>query len=262
MSVCSFTPLCCHFNFQVLRASQLFSDTKKSHFRSFTQCTFAMAALMYFPSTTLTRLFLLVAVLQGVFAIGLEGLVLFHNHFLFYNSLMTSYSYVFVTVQNDLDPAAFQVLHGRTVPMYLSLFIFAFVYELVSVYDALRLNSMIQVVGLCIYNILLLIYAALQPLHVEEALDLLSTSLALSIRPILPPDLDTWQRVRPVLLAVIVVQAVATAALIYLAFKLHSEIAWHVYKVVHADLSMKRRLLNFQVGLCLLICLCPMPRKI
>jgi hypothetical protein len=162
--------------------------------------------------------------------------------------LMLSSSYVFVTVQNDLDPAAFQVASGRTVRVYLSLFILAYLFELVIAYDALRLSSMIQVVGICIYNLFLLAYASVQPLHIEKDLDALSKSLVMGIRPILPPDLGTWHRVRPILLAVISLQAVATAALLYLALQLRSELAWLVYKVINADVSMRRRLVNYQVS--------------
>jgi hypothetical protein len=162
--------------------------------------------------------------------------------------LITRHSYVFITVQNDLDPAAFQVTSGRTVRLYLSLFILAYLFQFIIVYDALRLSSMIQVVGVCIYNLFLLAYAVVQPIHIEKDLNLLSESLVLGVRPILPPDLNTWSRVRPFLWVVMSVQAVATGTVFYLAFKLHSELAWLVYKVINADLSIRRRLLHFQVS--------------
>jgi hypothetical protein len=138
--------------------------------------------------------------------------------------------------------------------MYFSLFIFAFIYEVVIVYDALRLNSMIQVVGVCIFNFLMLIYAAVQPGQVKYSLNQLSDSLVLGVRPILPPELNTWLRVRPMLYAVLSVQALAAAVLSIVAYKLHGEFAWVVYKVINGDISMKRRLLTFQV--CLSSCLC------
>jgi hypothetical protein len=162
--------------------------------------------------------------------------------------LMIGYSYVFITVQNDLNPAAFQVTSGRTVRLYLSLFTLAYVFQFVIIYDALRLSSMIQVVGVCIYNLFLLAYAVVQPVHIQKDLKLLSESLAMGVTPILPPELDTWSRVRPFLWAVMSVQAVATVTVFYLAFKLHSELAWLVYKVINADRSIRRRLLHFQVS--------------
>ncbi|KAK8034106.1 hypothetical protein PG993_009101 [Apiospora rasikravindrae] len=188
---------------------------------------------MYFPSTILTRLFLAVALTQSILALGLEA-------------------YVFVTVERDLDPTAVGITEGHTVPSYFSLFIFAFVYELVLVYDALKLSSMIQLVGLCIYNALLLMYAAVQPSSVKKALDLLARTFDMDVTPLLKPGRHTWERISPALTAVIVDQAVATAALFVLTYKLRSEFAWVVYKVLNADLSMRRRLLNFQIYMALI----------
>lgn len=162
--------------------------------------------------------------------------------------IVTRHSYVFITVQNDLDPAAFQTNSGRTVRLYLSLLILAYLFQFMIIYDALRLSSMIQVVGVCIYNLFLMAYVAVQPIHIQKDLKLLSESLVLGERPILPPDLNTWSRVRPFLLVVTSVQAVATVTVFYLAFKLHTELAWLVYKVINADLSIRRRLLHFQVS--------------
>jgi hypothetical protein len=162
--------------------------------------------------------------------------------------LMIGYSYVFITVQNDLNPAAFQVTSGRTVRLYLSLFTLAYVFQFVIIYDALRLSSMIQVVGVCIYNLFLLAYAVVQPVHIEKDLKLLSESLAMGVTPILPPELNTWSRVRPFLWVVTSVQAIATVTVFYLAFKLHYELAWLVYKVINANRSIRRRLLHFQVS--------------
>lgn len=162
--------------------------------------------------------------------------------------LTIRYSYVFITVQNDLDPAAFQVTSGRTVRLYLSLFTLAYVFQCVIVYDALRLSSMIQIVGVCIYNLFLLAYAVVQPVHIAKDLNLLNESLVLGVTPILPPELNTWSRVRPFLWVVTSVQAVATVTVFYLAFKLHSELAWLVYKVINADRAIRRRLLHFQVS--------------
>ncbi|KAK8093300.1 Golgi apparatus membrane protein [Apiospora kogelbergensis] len=189
---------------------------------------------MYFPNTKYSRLFLAVALIQGLLALGLQA-------------------YVFVAVMGAINPiAAYATENGHLVPMYFSLFIFAFVYELIVVYDALRLRSMIQLVGICIFSFLLLIYAAVQPLQVKATLDQFEGSHALGSIPLLPPKLHTWQRIAPALIAVILVQAMATFALAFLTYKLHFEFAWVVYKVVHADLLMKKRLLNFQIYIALI----------
>lgn len=158
------------------------------------------------------------------------------------------YRYVLLTVEAHLAPEAVQVRAGHTVPMYGSLFIFGFIYELVMFYDALRLSNMIQVVGLCIYNLLLMMYAAFQPRQIRDALYRLAASLIMGKRPILDPDSNVWHDIEPALIALISVLAVGTAVMCFLAHRLHTEFAWLVYKLINADISMKRRVFVLEVS--------------
>ncbi|KAH8121169.1 hypothetical protein LI328DRAFT_172160 [Trichoderma asperelloides] len=188
---------------------------------------------MYFPSTTWTRLFLMVAVVQCLTALFLQ-------------------TYVLLTVEAHLAPEAVQVRAGHTVPMYGSLFIFGFIYELVMFYDALRLSNMIQVVGLCIYNLLLMMYAAFQPRQIRDALYRLAASLIMGKRPILDPDSNVWHDIEPALIALISVLAIGTAVMCFLAHRLHTEFAWLVYKLINADISMKRRVFVLELHVTLI----------
>ena len=157
-------------------------------------------------------------------------------------------SYVLLTVEDNLAPEAYQVTAGHTVPMYASLFLFGFVYELLLFWDSLRLTSMIQVVGLCIYNLLLTVYAIFQPRQIHDALGRLEVSFAMGERPILDPDSHVWQDIKPALIALIGVLAVCTAAMCFIAYRLHAEFAWLVYKVIHADIGMRRRVFTLEVS--------------
>ncbi|KAK7968842.1 hypothetical protein PG996_002724 [Apiospora saccharicola] len=188
---------------------------------------------MYFPNTTWTRLFLAVAVVQCVAATVLE-------------------IYVVLTVESKLGPEAAQVMPGHTVPMYAALFIFGFAYELLLFWDSLRLSSMIQVVGLCIYNLLLTLYAIFQPRQIQDALHLLEIALPQGAdHTILDPNSHVWEDIQPALLALAAVLAIGTAAMGFIAYKLHSEFAWLVYKVIHADIRMKRRAVTLEVNVAL-----------
>lgn len=136
--------------------------------------------------------------------------------------------------------------------MYASLFIFGFAYEVLLVWDSLRLSSMIQVVGLCIYNLLLTLYAIFQPKQIQHALDSLSTSQPMGAdHTILDPDSHVWEAIEPALLALVGVLGLGTAAICCIAYKLHSEFAWLVYKVIHADIGMKRRVFTLEVNVAL-----------
>lgn len=150
-----------------------------------------------------------------------------------------SYSYVFAKFQIGLRNAA-QESAARTIPTFLTLYIFGFVYELLLVYDALRLKNTIQVIGLCLFNLALLIYAAVQMDQIKDAV----TGL-LSRNEIEP---SAWPDSRPFLIAIPCIIAVGTAQMAVIAWKLYDEFAWTIYKHISADLRMKRRYLTYQVG--------------
>lgn len=126
----------------------------------------------------------------------------------------------------------------QTIPTFLTLYIFGFIYQLILVYDALRLKNTIQVIGLCLYNLGLLIYAAVQKTQINDAINRLG---ALYIKE------STWGDVKPLLIAIPCIIAVVTLAMAFIARKLYNEFAWTIYKHISADLRMKRRYLTYQV---------------
>ena len=166
--------------------------------------------------------------------------------------------YVFAVFQSGLhvnDNAEGKSTDGRsegdyqqTIPTFLTLYIFGFLYELLLVWDALRLKNTIQVIGLCIYNLGLLVYAAVQMDQIDEAQTFLrfrkgndggDTAI----------DLDVWSGIKPFLIAIPCVIAIGTIAMSFVARKLYDEFAWTIYKHISADLRMKRRYLTYQVSI-------------
>ncbi|EGO59170.1 hypothetical protein NEUTE1DRAFT_145240 [Neurospora tetrasperma FGSC 2508] len=182
---------------------------------------------MYAPESTWTRAFLAVAVVQALIASSLEA-------------------YVLIAVERCFEPAVVQVPRGHTVPLFFALFIFGFVYQLILVYDALRSSSMIQVVGLCVYNLCLLGYALFQPKDIKDALDSLAGSITADGKPLITPGTNAWGDCMPALAALALVVAVATGVFCFVAWKLRSEFAWVVYKAINADRAMRKRILILQ----------------
>lgn len=147
---------------------------------------------------------------------------------------------MFATFQQDLQGNATKQTASKTIPTFLTLYIFGFVYQLVLVYDALRLKNTIQIIGLCLYNVGLLVYAAVQWTQIQDAVDDL-----LRMKDI---DPSVKKTARPYLIAVPCVIALGTVLMSVVAWKLYDEFAWTIYKHISADLRMKRRYLTFQVG--------------
>lgn len=130
----------------------------------------------------------------------------------------------------------------KTIPTFLTLFVFAFIYELVLVWDALRSKNTIQIIGLCICNLALLAYTALQLDQIQNAIALLETVGALDQH-------DVWTRCRPFLVAIPGIIAVCTIAFAYISWQLYKEFAWDILKQIGADYRMKKRFLHYQVSI-------------
>ena len=148
--------------------------------------------------------------------------------------------YIFAKFQLSLIKGKGSTQNTKTIPTYLTLFIFGFLYQLVLVYDSLRLKNTIQVIGLCLYNGGMLIYAAIQYDQIEKAINGLVPKYIL-------PDNPIWTTIRPYLLAVPCIIAFFSLVMSFEAWKLYDEFAWTIYKHISADLRMKRRFLTFQV---------------
>jgi hypothetical protein len=147
---------------------------------------------------------------------------------------------VFATFQIDTKDGLQDQTPTRTIPTFLTLYIFGFFYQLVLVWDALRLKNTIQIIGLCIYNIGLLIYGAVQMEQIKQAVILLGNAS------------EIWGQTKPFLIAIPVILAFGTGFLSVAAWKLYDEFAWTIYKHISADLRMKRRYLTFQIYIALL----------
>ena len=138
----------------------------------------------------------------------------------------------------------------KTIPTFLALFIFGFIYELVLVWDALRMKNTIQVIGLCIANPALLIYTAIQIEQIQDALATLAKNNALE--PLEAGEWDIWSSVHAYLVAIPIIIGICTLAMIFIAWKLYQEFAWDILKQIGADYRMKKRFLHYQVYIALL----------
>lgn len=116
---------------------------------------------------------------------------------------------------------------------------FGYLYQLWLVWDALRLKNTIQVIGLVVYNVGIMIYAAIQYDQIKDASDALN--LEKSVNP------EFWIDVKPYLITLPCLMAFATILFALVAWKLYGEFAWTIYKHISADLRLKRRYLTYQV---------------
>ena len=168
--------------------------------------------------------FLGVVLVQAVIALGIE-------------------SYVFAEFQVDLAPWVRKQdaskPYAATVPTYLALFIFGFCYEVALVWDALRLKNTIQVIGLCLYNIGLLIEAAIQFLQLSDVVEYLGaqTPPAGNAGPAI--EFDFKSQVHPYIIAMPAVIGLGTVLMVVIAWFLFKEFTKDLYDQRGASKDVK-----------------------
>jgi hypothetical protein len=137
----------------------------------------------------------------------------------------------------------------KIIPTFLTLFIFGFLYELVLAWDALRMKNTIQVIGLCIANLAMMIFAAIQIDQIREAITVLGDANAL--KPDHQPDV-IWGDIGGFLIAIPIIVAASFVVMAFIAWKLYQEFAWDILKTIGADYRMKQRFLHYQIYIALL----------
>jgi hypothetical protein len=184
---------------------------------------------------------LLAALIQAIISLVLEASVSAFDWFP--SNLLTLYRYVFGKFQSGLrENIPPHIAQTRAIPTYLAVFMFAYIYQLFLVWDALRMKNTIQVIGLVLYNAGILLYAGIQYDQINDAIREL-----VDLRFIVHDDF--WFEIKPMLIALPILMGFFTFVFAFLAWKLYDEFAWTIYKHISADLRMKRRYLNYQVCL-------------
>ncbi|KAF9451804.1 hypothetical protein P691DRAFT_723402 [Macrolepiota fuliginosa MF-IS2] len=131
-------------------------------------------------------------------------------------------------------------LASRRMPVYLSVFAMAHVFQFVMAVDAVYARNTLQFLFLTVFNGLLIIYAAIQIGEVREALGPGSTETIANI------PISVLTTIIPI------VVAVAEVFFIALGYKIYNEFGWKVYKFLGADRNIKRMYASYQIYECLL----------
>jgi len=122
-------------------------------------------------------------------------------------------------------------------PVYLSVFALAHVFQLAMALDAVYARNTLQFISLTIFNALFLLYAIVQIREVQK--------LALSETDISSVSIDTLTAALPIVISI------AEVAYIGLGWKIYHEFGWKVYKFLGADRRIKKMYAHYQIFQCL-----------
>ncbi|KAF4606945.1 hypothetical protein EYR38_001000 [Pleurotus pulmonarius] len=130
---------------------------------------------------------------------------------------------------------------SQKMPVYLSIFALAHVFQLVLAIDAVYARNTLQFIALTIFNALFLLYAIIQIFEIRTSSELLPDVTGISDIPI-----NVLTTIIPIVISV------AEICYIALGWKIYHEFGWKLYKELGADRRVKKMYANYQVFECLI----------
>jgi len=129
---------------------------------------------------------------------------------------------------------------SRKMPVYLSIFALAHIFQLVMAIDAVYARNTLQFLCLTVFNALFLVYAIIQIKEIRDAFANAKSTAGISSIPI-----DVLTAIIPIVISV------AEIAYIGLGWKIYHEFGWKVYKFLGADRRIKKMYASYQIYECL-----------
>lgn len=154
---------------------------------------------------------------------------------------------MFARWESWLKPNAKDISLSLTIPTNLGVFIFASIFEVAYIYDALRSKSTVQIGLACFFNLGLLPFAIFQYSQIKKAADRLSVAYEAGRVPLVNTDMEFWGVSGPMLLTMPYIIGVCSLLLMASGWYVKIFFSWRSYRHVNADLQMRRRRLTYQV---------------
>ncbi|PIL29601.1 hypothetical protein GSI_08237 [Ganoderma sinense ZZ0214-1] len=172
----------------------------------------------YIPDSLACRLYLLTVLVETAIDLAIEGDIILRFH--------------------DAGSSDSQDMARRRMPVYLSIFAMAHVFQFVLALDAVWGRNVLQFITLAIFNALLLLYAVIQITEISNVTLTLTDGIS-------HVSINTLAIIIPVVISV------AEIAYIALGWKIYTEFGWKVYKFLGADRRIKTMFTHHQIFLCL-----------
>ncbi|KAI0803078.1 hypothetical protein BC629DRAFT_1284250 [Irpex lacteus] len=178
-----------------------------------------LAALV--PDSLACRLYLLTVLVETAIDLAIEADLLIRFHEL------------------DKNESSNKDIVERKMPVYLTIFVFAHVFQFALAVDAVAARNTLQFLFLAMFNALFLVYAIIQ---INE----IRTSLPLGTKGLSHIPINVLTTIIPIVISV--------AELVYcgLGWKIYTEFGWKVYKFLGADRRIKGMYAWYQIFLCLI----------
>jgi len=180
------------------------------------------------PDSMACRLYVITVLVETTIDLVIEGDILLRFHEADKHQPTQS------SQPNDIATAS------KKMPVYLSVFALAHVFQLAMALDAVYARNTLQFFALTVFNGLFLVYAIIQSSEVRNSLSSVSLQSGFSHIP-----------VNVLTTALPIVIAIAELAYVALAWTIYNEFGWKVYKFLGADRRIKKMFAVYQIYQCL-----------
>ncbi|KZP12001.1 hypothetical protein FIBSPDRAFT_172554 [Athelia psychrophila] len=151
------------------------------------------------------------------------------------------------------EHVTFDTPRYKTVPMYLSSFALAVVFELSMAFDALKRRNIIQLIAILVFHVLLILLAGLEYYQTQNALLDPTTCAAFPASYVQCSGPGTLMaKLNPFLITVPCVLGASWIAMLFCIRGLYFEFGWDIFHIVGADIKAKTMYQYYQVMVCLL----------
>ncbi|KAI9293235.1 hypothetical protein K502DRAFT_338132, partial [Neoconidiobolus thromboides FSU 785] len=138
----------------------------------------------------------------------------------------------------------------RIINVYISIFIFSRIFQLILAFDAIKNKNTIQLIGLCIFNIGCFGYSIIQVTQLSNANN--NQCLNFTDNNTISDITFDFKAICPLLLSVCIILGLISPIYCYLTFKLYKEYGWEIYKKIGAHTEMKNMFLQYHILMLLL----------
>jgi hypothetical protein len=154
-----------------------------------------------------------------------------------------------------LLPRAIQITPSYTVPVNAAIIWFACIYEFLLSLDAMRHKNNILLFAICVSNILVAAFAGMQYPAMKGFCDTMPKQRAMYDKPLVDLSRNIWPQIRGPQLAMPIFIALCTLGIWWLAFQLHKQYSWSIYRSVQGNSQTRARYLAYEVSKGISTCL-------
>jgi len=170
----------------------------------------------YLPNTLATRLFLLITLIEFAVDVSLQSFVLAKGEFL----------------HNLFNEAPDE---RSALPIYVAIFAAAHLFQTILAVDAIINKNTIQIIALCVFNLMFLVYSVMQIQEVKTAFQRIGNP---------DPSVPTIVSIVPIMIGI------TEIIYCFLSWKIFKEFGWVIFKNLGADRRIRKMFLQYQVFIC------------